>query len=118
MATMVIATKEGLVELTKKANTKELKINLQAAQSFLCNFQARVEQMSINSEQDKSNWNKAFVDFETQIPKELLPEVKEVLRNGLTQIEVLMEPERTWDMLQDIYCRLNCTVKKLEKVYS
>ncbi len=122
MASMVINTKAGSVELAEKAilavTKEELKLNLQSAQSFLTRIQAKVEQMNLNSEQGRNDWNKAFVAFEAQIPKALVPEVKRELEKGLARIKSLMKPEKTWDLLQEIYCALNYTVHNLEKSYS
>lgn len=134
MAAMVITTKAETVD-PKKAETvdpkkakaaktvdpkkaKMLDSNLRSAQLFLTKLQAQVEQMRLNSEQDRNNWNEVFCSLENQIPKELLPEVKKVLKKGVSQIKALMKPENTWDMLQDIYCKLNCTMEKLKRAYS
>lgn len=114
---MVINTKAGEVELTEKVSAVK-KFNLRSAESFLAKVQAEVEQMKLNSEKERSEWNNAFAVFETQIPKTLTPEVKRVLKNGLIRIKLLKKPEKTWDLLQEIYCALNCTVDNLEKSHS
>lgn len=122
MATMVITTRDGSVELSRKATTtslkKELNLNLQSAQLFLTKIQAKIEQMSLKSDEDRNAWNNAFTTFETQIPNALNPEVKEVLKMGLTQIQIQMKPETAWEMMQDIHCALDCTVRMLEASYS
>lgn len=119
MATISITTMEGSIEASRKAGMKkELNLNLQSAQLFLIKIQAKIEQMSIKSDEDRSAWNKAFKTFETQIPKTLNPDVKKVLEKGLTQIQTRMKPEDAWEMMQDIHCVLNCTIRRLEASYS
>lgn len=114
MATISITTREGSIEASRKAGMKkELNLNLQSAQLFLTKIQAKIEQMSLKSDEDRNAWNKAFKTFETQIPKSLNPEVKIVLKEGLNQIQTQMRPERAWEMMQDINCVLNWTVRRL-----
>lgn len=120
MTSMAINTEAGSIELVKKAKAgkNELNLNLQSAQLFLIKLQAKIEQMSLKSDEDRNAWNKAFETFETQIPKSLNPEVKTVLEEGLTQIQTQMRPELTWEMMQNIHCALDCTVRRLKASHS
>lgn len=121
MATMVIDTKAGSVELVTRTNSavsrEDLKLNLQSAQSFLSEVQAKVEQMSLNSEQDKDDWDETFRTFETRIPM-LNSEIKKVVKGGLSRIKAQKKPEETWKTLEEIYYTLDCTVKNLSRTCS
>ncbi len=122
MTSMVINTRAGSIELVGKAisavTEEELNLNFQSSQMFLSRVQAKVEQLNLNSEQGKNDWNRAFVTFEEQIPNALAPEVKKVLKKGLAQMKAQKKPERVWDSLQEIYCVLGYTIQKLAKSYS
>lgn len=102
MATMVITTRKGSVELSPVRT--EQKLN--PVQAFLTGVQAKIEQMPLKSDKDINAWNMTFKTFEAQIPESLSPEAKKALQKGLTEIRTQRKPERAWELLQELYAKV------------
>lgn len=118
MTTMEKSTAKGEKVAITIATKEEWDSNLRQAERFFAKVQQRLEQMRLNSDEDKAEWGKTIDNITAEIPKGLAPEVTSVLENTLKEIKDKQKPEEIGEMWQNNDCVLRYAIRIFETFFT